>query len=279
MPITIDRATTPKQPTNGALPGHITVEVITPQLAKDYLAKNIDNRTISLRKVREYATFMKEGRWLFNGDTISFGESGRLINGQHRLLACIESGASFQVIVVREVPTEDCAFGTIDRNYTRTAGQILGAQGYKDANRLAAVATFAILVKRGEISKNGVAPDELASFILANPSIERSSAMGRQIKHLMIPSVAGGLHFIFADTNKQAADALIERVALGADLPAYSPEFVLRKYLERNQQSKAKVSKIMQAAVLVKTWNAIRTGKPMRVCKWAEYEEFPEISR
>ena len=39
------------------------VEVITPELAMEYLKKNTDNRPMRERHVRELAKEMEEGRW------------------------------------------------------------------------------------------------------------------------------------------------------------------------------------------------------------------------
>ena len=64
------------------------VQVITPELAEQYLTKNTNNyRSMSNSVVNAYATDMKTGNWKFNGDSIKFNKSGILVDGQHRLAA------------------------------------------------------------------------------------------------------------------------------------------------------------------------------------------------
>lgn len=62
---------------------------ITPEMAKQWLECNDANRPLNSRKARMYADDMLNGRWQYNGETISIGEDGRLKNGQHRLMAIV----------------------------------------------------------------------------------------------------------------------------------------------------------------------------------------------
>jgi len=74
------------------------IVTFTPALARRLLTHfNPNNRNISKMRVQRLQAEMKEDRW--NADlpdsTISFGNNGHLINGQHRLSACVASGRPF----------------------------------------------------------------------------------------------------------------------------------------------------------------------------------------
>ena len=101
--------------------------VVTPAIARDWIQVNTKNRRIRSAKVDQYDASMRAGRWAFNGQAIVFDVHGRLMNGQHRLLACIKAGVSFKVLVVHGVDAE--AFDTLDTGAARTAGDILGIAG------------------------------------------------------------------------------------------------------------------------------------------------------
>lgn len=75
--------------------GRIAVEVreITSDIALKWLEENTNNRPINERAVERYAKDMREGRWGVSDSVIAFDTKGRLINGQHRLWAVVESGA------------------------------------------------------------------------------------------------------------------------------------------------------------------------------------------
>ncbi|MDP2620568.1 MAG: hypothetical protein Q8P46_10395, partial [Hyphomicrobiales bacterium] len=73
---------------------------ITPELAREWLEKtNRKNRPLSELKWTAYAVDMLEGRWQYNGDAIRFGSDGVLLDGQHRLMACVEAGIPFETDV------------------------------------------------------------------------------------------------------------------------------------------------------------------------------------
>lgn len=88
---------------------------ITPQIAEEFLKKNIENnRPLNVKRVAMLAEAMQNGEFYPNGNTIKFDTAGRLIDGQHRLSACVMAGVPFESIVVYDV--DEKAFSVIDRN-------------------------------------------------------------------------------------------------------------------------------------------------------------------
>jgi hypothetical protein len=86
---------------------------VTPKEAVLWLdTKNARNRPISKSTVERYTQEMAAGHWVSNGQPLIFSVSGQLINGQHRLKACVASGKQFDTLIVWGV--DDSAFDTID---------------------------------------------------------------------------------------------------------------------------------------------------------------------
>ena len=112
------------------------VETITPKKAQIYLESNTNNRRVRQKTVDFYARIMSSGAWKLNGKTIVISNEGVILDGQHRLQACVNSGATFQTVVVRG-PEDEC-FGTIDQGVVRTGGDIVGREGYSQSKRKAA---------------------------------------------------------------------------------------------------------------------------------------------
>lgn len=83
----------------------VRFEDITPTKAANYLQQNNNNprKKINRNVVKSYAADMKAGKWNVNGEAIVFDANGDLKNGQHRLLAIIESGVTVRILVVRGV--------------------------------------------------------------------------------------------------------------------------------------------------------------------------------
>lgn len=99
---------------------------ITPELAKEWLGKNFEkNRTIRTSYVSQLADVMRSGRFIAeNGQTIVFGDDGKLYDGQHRLSAIVESGCAQELLVV-SVHDAERAYGTMDNGTKRQAADFL----------------------------------------------------------------------------------------------------------------------------------------------------------
>ena len=101
------------------------VETITPEIAKTMLGENVNNRRISRDNVNLFAREIRNGEWRFNGEAIKFGKDGRLLDGQHRLLAVIAADKPLTTLVIRGL--EDETQQTMDSGKTRTLGDVLAA--------------------------------------------------------------------------------------------------------------------------------------------------------
>ena len=62
---------------------------VTPELAREFVSHNLNNRRLSQKIVEIYASRMKKGKWEINNDDLGFDTEGRMLNGQHRCWACI----------------------------------------------------------------------------------------------------------------------------------------------------------------------------------------------
>ena len=81
----------------------VEVETITPEKATEYLGHNAMHRKPKQKKIDKYVSEMVNGEWKFNGKSLIFDSNGRLLNGQHRLYAVIQSNVSLTTLVVRGV--------------------------------------------------------------------------------------------------------------------------------------------------------------------------------
>ena len=107
---------------------------ITPEIATKYVS-DINIRRLNNRVVEEYADDMKNGRWEFGSSVIHISSEGKLINGQHRMWACITSGCDFKTWVCFDVKKE--AENTIDIGYTRRVADIVKVDQATEVSTLA----------------------------------------------------------------------------------------------------------------------------------------------
>ena len=107
---------------------------ITPQVAKNYLSYNTQNRKESTRNVMFLVEQMKKGLFLENGESIVFDSNNNLLDGQHRLMAIAKSGLSFHIPVVRGAMKK--AMATYDTGKNRSSVDVLGLNGFKNCSIL-----------------------------------------------------------------------------------------------------------------------------------------------
>lgn len=69
---------------------------ITPDLAGEMLDASRGNRSIRAQRVRDWTRALCDGTWEVITDDIGFDVDGYLVNGHHRLHACVHSGVSFK---------------------------------------------------------------------------------------------------------------------------------------------------------------------------------------
>lgn len=127
---------------------NITQEIITPEMAREYLKFNTENyRSLSKDRVISYAGDMKNGEWQMNGEAIKFDETGKLIDGQHRLHAIIRAGVPVEMLVVRGVQE---SVNIYDIGFRRSLGQIAKARGIVPGWYSATMAVAGWIVNNGD---------------------------------------------------------------------------------------------------------------------------------
>lgn len=106
---------------------------ITPEIAGEWLEKNIGNRPLSKAAIEKYASDIRSGHWSLNHQGIAFDKKGNLADGQHRLYAIIKTGVSVRSIVVYGVDRSG-----IDENRVRSkaflVSQIDADERYQDVD-------------------------------------------------------------------------------------------------------------------------------------------------
>jgi len=121
----------------------VSFELVTPELAAEWLAINrLDNRRVNPIRVARYAGELKAGAWGLSHQGIAMDDKGRLMDGQHRLTAIVETGISAPMMVCRKV--SGGLFPVIDGGAARGASQFLTG---KYATMRAAMARFLMKVE------------------------------------------------------------------------------------------------------------------------------------
>lgn len=250
---------------------------VTPKKAGEWIQRNVNNRPVRRSRVDLYAGAMKSGAWKLNGDAIRFNGNGDLIDGQHRLLACISCGVPFETYVVHGI--EHDAFDTIDQGDKRTTADVFSRHGYKHYTMLSA-ATRWVWRYEGQMHRHGaMRSDEANDIIERHPALhtatQKASEKGRN--GLINPGLLAFLDYWTGQKDQDRADKFWLSVAEGDGLEKGTAAYLLHKRLVSNLASVAKLDPTTIAALCIKAWNAFVTKKPCGTLKWGEQEEFPTI--
>lgn len=82
------------------------IQIITPQMAEEWLKGKIHNRPLRENICFKYAELIEKGRFRLTHQGIAFDEEGRLIDGQHRLQGISLSRIPTQMMVTTGLPLE-----------------------------------------------------------------------------------------------------------------------------------------------------------------------------
>jgi hypothetical protein len=215
---------------------------ITPEVAERWLEKNTNNRRLNKplddRTVLGYAHDMKLGRWHLTGEPLMFDWNGDLLNGQHRLWACIIAETPFESVVVFGVDPE--ARIVIDTGKKRTLGNYLTMKTERDAVSLAATINLCFRWDHGNFEGDGtlrgepmtVNHEDAMEWLTENPQVRESVPVGRAFyKDVRYGRTqAAAAHYLNARVDGVASDEFWRLATTGADLPQGSPILALRRW-------------------------------------------------
>lgn len=250
----------------------IVAEVMTirPQDAAEWLKCNKVNRPLRKSKIRKIAREIREGQWQLNGQAIVIAENEDVLDGQHRLLAVIESGIPIKSLVVYGISQE--AFKTMDTGTPRTGADALFLH-YEDltATIVAAMSTAAKWcdrLDRGIVSNGGSHSHEMSNtdiieYCKQHPSIiQCAENLNNHLREARPMSLGAGtaLYEMFSRKHGAQADLFMSRLFSGEDLKATDTEYLLRQIFIRDAEKIAKLPMSARIRMVIKGWNWRRRG-------------------
>jgi hypothetical protein len=208
---------------------------ITPAMANTYLSKNDCNRTVRVRYMECLANDMRQGRWVTTHQGICLSEDGRLIDGQHRLLAIVASGVTVLMWVCTEIKekTDDgkFTFDAIDRGSTRGIGdQLYVRHGIKNANRVAAMCTTIATICLRSTSRKHTVGTTLEIYNIYKKAVDAIEGVFHGNKLFTNSKVAGALAFCYNAMPSELDDFILQ-LDTGENIKRGDPAYALRNAL------------------------------------------------
>lgn len=257
---------------------HSIVEV-SPQLAAEWLKNfNKKNRPVSQTLINKLARRMTESRWRLNGQGLVFGTDEVLLDGQHRLLAIIESGCTIELLLVEGV--DPSTWDTLDDGKTRSAGDVLGREGFINPMALASAARWlhryeSNMMRSAGSGRGQVSNGEILDLINGNPDLVKRLREVPKPKGLGLGlGLVTALFCVFSRLSEPEAQRFLTGLIYGSSLEAGSSILLLRQRLfdaitpRHKSGSRARLNDVEKAALIVKAWNADREGRELKSLRW-----------
>lgn len=247
-----------------------STETITPVVAEQYLSKNTRNRNKKKLAIQRYARDMIAGRWQETGEAIKFDTNGDLCDGQNRLFAVIESGATVDMAVIRGVAPE--AMKVMDIVAPRSGADSLKMAGYYNTNALQAAANAHYAYNTGLLrhcmytvdSTMRMTNAEVVDYVDAHPQIPQLVAVANTFRR-PLPLPAGAIATAYDTLVRidadQAADffnRIQDMISTGKGDPVGT--LIQRAMRERAGRNRVEVSTGL--FYIFRAWNAFRDGVP-----------------
>lgn len=265
--------------------GEVSIEIITPKQAAFLLRTFKNFRRLRPIRSRRIAEDIREGNWRVTGQAIVIDENGNLVDGQHRLDACVRAQRPIISVVYRGYTD----VLTIDIGKPRTVPDFLTFDGEVNTHLLAATVRLLLADEDGSLE---------TALLGGTHAIETPRAIAEAIErfgHDLLRSAvqiaknqrvapAATLAVLAYKVLATKEDHLLRRLELfhlklrtGEDLRIGEPILALRERLLANRVATLKLGRVAVAAMIFKTWNAFILGRNIKTLRFGSDETFPAI--
>lgn len=262
-------------------------ELIDAKTAEKYLASNENNRKARRNTVETYARDLRHGKWEVTGDAIRFDHTGRLIDGQHRLMAIAKTDIPAWQLVIRGL--EPRVQAVLDTQERRSAADALRFAGIdKNAHLIAALARQAVTYttffeneEESPIFVNRPAPSnsEIDEWVADHPEVHEAAVMANLLRKAASNGhVAWGLAWMkmMKIEPADAAEFFTSMVNLQTRGPR-DPRHTLLKF-QPASKGRGRLAVGEQLCAISVAWNYYREGRELellRVKVNGEYRRIP----
>lgn len=253
-------------------------EKITPAIAAKLLTTNYGNRNLREGFVERLARDMAAGHFSLTGEAIKVAEDGTLIDGQHRLQACILADVTIETLVVRGVKVD--VMQVVDSGVKRTLADRLTWKGEKSVHALAAASTHCWRYDCGALRSPTPYPTitESLQWINENPDIRHSVMVGqaasKRVRTAPTPLIAA--HYLTSRVSLEDADAFMDKLTSGLGYTDGDGVFLLRRWCENQMGSRDVPGNLVIFCVVLKAMNQWRAGEKRSNLTWRRGGAAPE---
>lgn len=264
-----------QEPVEGPVPLNNGWHTITPEIAEQLLRRNFKgaNRKASLTTILYYANQMVRRDWPKTGQPLLFSVNGTLLDGQHRLWACLLSGATFSTYVVMDVPIYPQLFAYIDNCRPRAPAVALQTAGFNGVSPIiAAVVRIASEIGDYTVNSTGkhdrLAPIDVVRLAETMPHAQLAARLASSDWEPAVNAIGHkdviaylGMRIIDLHDQSVADEFLAEIGDVDAVVPPDSVIAKLRKMVADDRAKQSPMKRHQMLGNLIKAFNAWIAGE------------------
>lgn len=206
-----------------------TTEIVTPEIARRYLEANYANRAVRGAWVDELAGVILRGQWRETHQGIAFDLNGRLLDGQHRLMAIAQAGRTVKLLVTRDLPED--VFRVVDAGKSRSIAdrlKLTDSSIYVNQNACTIMRSYVTMALG-----RAPAPIELMEHEFLKMADEVTQVSERFVPRVraITTGAVGAAIANYMRFHPRKASAFLEGLLSGIDLEAGSAVLRLREML------------------------------------------------
>ncbi len=251
-------------------------KTITPIEAEEILKNNPDNRKVRNAAVEFLIVQIKAGKFIYNGESVIISVTGKLLNGQHRLIACMLSGIPIEVELVTGVPDE--VMPTIDTGSARTAADVFQMNSIKHASSFSTGIRNILTIMQTKRSSTGkarfkVANQDILEFYKNNKQTMEAiggfsthqTAIGTKI--ISAGRVIGYIYLLGTIKDDTAIFDFFREVLTGVRIRESNVANLLRERLIANKISASKMTDSSVHLMIIKAFKHYSNGVTVKYLK------------
>jgi len=253
------------------------VLTLVPELMQWVLENlNTNNRKQRRAKIKKFAQCLTNGAWQLTGDTIKFGRSGLLLDGQNRLAGCVLAGLRMETYVVFNI--DDDAFAVIDTGTTRTNQDTLKIFGVPYEHVATPAVRWIMLhmlkLDRGKTFDNAEMLEYYRNKI-DKDALDRAVKDAIEVGSIIPQGNFAAYIYLARRINAKATDRLV------ADCINYvrGGRKLIDKLETLRKQQMGRIHEDVKNAIIILAWKAYRRGNVVTktTLNWTESKDFPTL--
>ncbi|MGV9659163.1 hypothetical protein ACWDR5_19650 [Streptomyces koyangensis] len=259
---------------------------VGPELAQILLSRAVVNRRLDLAQVDFLANSITSGEWQLTHQGIALDgplDTGRLLDGQHRLNAIIKAGQPVWMYVFEGL--HESAFHVLDTGKRRSGVDTLSSTGEKYLPLLHSTIRHVLLFKAmpdssWSDSKARIANGRILAAYNEDSDMYREAVVtGRELSKHIFASQTGAAVGYFLTTEAAPAvkvDSWIDGLTSGANLEFGDPRLTLAKVPHvKARARKRRYTMREQVAIYIKAWNAWVQEDKIEKLRFTKAEKMP----